>query len=120
MAYNPQELEKKALKAIKTHKLMFIEHLVAYLSCSKATFYNLKLHELDSLKKAIELMRISRKTKMLSNWIESEVPSLQIAAMKMISEEHEAHRLNGSRQEIKHKGGVKSTLIEWRPAEFKK
>lgn len=120
MAYNPQELEKKALKAIKTHKLMFIEHLVAYLPCCKRTFYDLKMHELPSIKKEIELTRISRKTKMLSNWIDSEVPSLQIAAMKMISEEHEAHRLNGSRQEIKHKGGVKSTLIKWKPAEDKK
>ncbi len=120
MAYDPKELEQKALKAIKTHKLMFIEHLVAYLPCSKSTFYDFKLHDLDTIKKAIEQMRISRKTKMLSNWIDSETPSLQIAAMKMISEEHEAHRLNGSRQEIKHKGGVKSTLIKWKPAEDKK
>ena len=30
---------------------------------------------------------------MLNNWIDSEVPSLQITAMKMISEDHEAHRL---------------------------
>tara|TARA_R110000787_G_scaffold197306_1_gene308635 strand:+ start:596 stop:958 length:363 start_codon:yes stop_codon:yes gene_type:complete len=120
MAYDSKELEKKALRAIKTHKLMFIEHLVAYLPCCKRTFYELKLHESPTIKKEIELTRISRKTKMLSKWIDSEVPSLQIAAMKMISEEHEAHRLNGSRQEIKHKGGVKSTLIEWKPAEFKK
>ena len=68
------------------------------------------------IKKAVEEMRVSKKTKMLSNWINSETPSLQIAAMKMISEEHEAHRLNGTRQEIKHEGGIKSTLIEWKPA----
>ena len=63
-----------------------------------------------------QTQRVSKKTKMLSNWINSETPSLQIAAMKMISEEHEAHRLNGTRQEIKHEGGIKSTLIEWKPA----
>ena len=120
MAYDPKELEKKAIKAIKTHKLMFIEHLVAYLPCSKPTFYDLKLNESNAIKKEIELMRISRKTKMLSNCIDSETPSLQIAAMKLISEDHEAHRLNGSRQEIKHKGGVKSTLIKWKPAKDKK
>lgn len=116
MAYDPKELEKKALAAIKKHKLMFIEHIVAFLPCDKTTFYAHKLNESNSIKKAVEEMRVSKKTKMLSNWIDSETPSLQIAAMKMISEEHEAHRLNGSRQEIKHEGGIKSTLIEWKPA----
>lgn len=117
MAYKTENLEKQALAAIKKNKLMFIEHIVAFLPCSKETFYNHKLHESDAIKKAVEEMRVSKKTKMLSNWIDSETPSLQIAAMKMISEEHEAHRLNGTKQEIKHNGGIKSTLIEWKPAE---
>lgn len=116
MAYDKKELEKKALIAIEEHKLMFLEHIIAFLPCSKPTFYDLKLNESNAIKKAVEEMRISKKTKMLSNWIDSETPSLQIAAMKMISEEHEAHRLNGTRQEIKHDGGIKSTLIEWKPA----
>jgi hypothetical protein len=116
MAYDKKELEKKALIAIEKHKLMFMEHIVAFLPCSKTTFYDLELNQSDSIKKAVEEMRVSKKTKMLSNWIDSETPSLQIAAMKMISEEHEAHRLNGTRQEIKHDGGIKSTLIEWKPA----
>lgn len=116
MAYDKKELEKKALTAIEKHKLMFIEHIVAFLPCSKKTFYEKKLHESDAIKKAVEEMRVSKKTKLLSGWIDSEVPSLQIAAMKMISEEHEAHRLNGTRQEIKHEGGIKSTVIKWKPA----
>jgi len=120
MAYDTKELEKKALIAIEEHKLMFMEHIVAFLPCSKETFYNHKLHESDSIKKAVEEMRVSKKTKMLSNWINSDVPSLQIAAMKMISEEHEAHRLNGTKQEIKHDGGIKSTLIRWKQPEEKK
>lgn len=95
---------------------MFIEHIVAFLPCSKKTFYHHNLHESNAIKKAVEGMRVGKKTKMLSNWINSETPSLQIAAMKMISEEHEAHRLNGTRQEIKHEGGIKSTLIKWKPA----
>jgi len=120
MAYDSKELEQKALKAIEEHNLMFIEHIVAFLPCSKETFYNHKLHESDPNKKAVEEKRVSKKTKLLSGWIDSEVPSLQIAAMKMISEEHEAHRLNGTRQEIKHEGGIKSTVIKWKPAEDKK
>ena len=107
MAYDKKELEKKALIAIEKHKLMFMDHIVAFLPCSKTTFYDLQLNQSDSIKKAVEEMRVSKKTKMLSNWIDSETPSLQIAAMKMISEEHEAHRLNGTRQEIKHDGGIR-------------
>jgi len=118
MAYDKKELEKKALAAIDKHKLMFIEHIVAFLPCSKTTFYALELNESDSIKKAVEEMRVSKKTKMLSNWINSETPSLQIAAMKMIAEEHEAHRLNGTKQEIKQTGGLKSRVIEWVPAEY--
>jgi hypothetical protein len=119
MAYDKKELEKKALTAIEKHKLMFIEHIVAFLPCSKPTFYALELNESNAIKKAVEEMRVSKKTKMLSNWIDSETPSLQIAAMKMISEEHEAHRLNGTRQEIKQTGGLTSRIIEWIPADHK-
>jgi hypothetical protein len=98
---------------------MFIEHIVAYLPCSKETFYNHKLHESDAIKKAIETNRVGRKSKMLNNWIDSESNALQIAAMKLIATEDEAHRLSGTRTEIKHKGGIQSTLIEWKPAELK-
>ena len=98
---------------------MFMDHIIAFLPCSKTTFYDLKLNESNSIKKAVEEMRVGKKTKMLSNWINSETPSLQIAAMKMISEEHEAHRLNGTRQEIKQTGGLTSRVIEWIPANHK-
>jgi hypothetical protein len=91
---------------------------VAFLPCSKETFYNHKLHESDAIKKAVEEMRVSKKTKMLSNWINSDTPSLQIAAMKMIAEEHEAHRLNGTKQEIRQTGNLTSKVIEWIPAEY--
>lgn len=98
---------------------MFIEHIVAFLPCSRETFYHHKLHKSDTIKKAVEEMRIGKKTKMLSNWIDSESNALQIAAMKMIATEEESHRLSGTRTEIKHKGAIESTLIEWKPAERK-
>jgi len=100
--YDTNSLEKKALDAIKKHKLMFQEHLIAYLPCSKQTYYDHNLDKSDAIQKAIEENRVSRKVKMLSKWTESDAPALQIACMKMIGSEEEAHRLNGSRQEIKH------------------
>jgi len=119
MAYKTEDLEKQALKAIEKNKLMFIEHIVAFLPCDKTTFYNHKLHESNAIKKAVEEMRIGKKTKMLSNWIDSDSNALQIAAMKMIATEEEAHRLSGTKSEVKHKGAIESTLIEWKPAEQK-
>lgn len=116
MAYDKKELEKKALDAIKKHNLMFIEHIVAYLPCGKTTFYELKLNESNSIKKAIEQTRISRKVAMQNNWFKSETPSLQIALMKMIANDHEAHRLNGTKQEIKQTGNIESRVVEWIPA----
>jgi hypothetical protein len=43
---------------------------------------------------------------MRNKWYKSESATLQIALMKMIATEDEAHRLNGSRQEIKHNANV--------------
>ena len=117
MAYDSKELEKKALDAIEKHNLMFIEHIVAYLPCDKTTFYAHKLNESNAIKKAIEQTRVSRKVAMQNNWFKSETPSLQIALMKMIADDHEAHRLNGTKQEIKQTGGLKSRVIEWIPAD---
>lgn len=116
MAFKKEELEKKALAAVEKHKLMFMEHIIAYMPCGKTTFYELKLNELNSIKKAVELNRINRKVKMLNHWVDSDSNALQIAAMKMIATEEEAHRLSGTRTEVKHKGGIESTLIEWKPA----
>lgn len=111
--YDTKELEKKALAAIKEHKLMFIEHVVAYLPCSKKTFYEHKLHESNSIKKEIEENRTSKKVALLNNWItEDAAPVLQIAAMKMISSDAEAHRLNGTKREIKHDTKQKTFKVE--------
>jgi len=111
--YDTKELEQKALEAIKEHKLMFIEHVVAYLPCSKPTFYEHKLNEVDTIKRAIEENRTSKKVALLNNWIkETSAPVLQIAAMKMISSDEEAHRLNGTKREIKHDTKQKSFKVE--------
>ena len=113
MAYDPKELEKQAIEVIKKYNIMFIEHLVAYLPCSKPTFYDLKLNESNAIKKGIEGNRTSKKVSLLNNWINEDAsPVLQIAAMKMISSQEEAHRLNGTKQEIKHDTKKKSFEVK--------
>ena len=111
--YDTKELERKALEAIKEHKLMFMEHVIAYLPCGRTIFYEHKLNETDTIKKAIEENRVSKKVEMLNNWVTANsAPVLQIAAMKMISSDEEAHRLNGTKREIKHDTKQKSFKVE--------
>ena len=46
MAYKTEELEIKSLEAIEKHKLFFIEDVVAFLPCTKTTFYEHKLERI--------------------------------------------------------------------------
>ena len=107
MAHKKEDLINESLDAIKKYKLFFIEDVVAYISCPKSTFYNQKLHELDLIKDALTKNRIEIKVSMRNKWYNSESATLQIALMKLISSDDEAHRLNGSRQEIKHNADIK-------------
>ena len=106
MSYDTNELEQEALDAIDKYKLFFIEDVVAYVSCSRATFYNHGLDKLDAIKDALSKNKIDIKVSMRNKWYKSESATLQVALMKMIATDDEAHRLNGSRQEIRHQGAV--------------
>ena len=106
MSYDTNELEQEALDAIDKYKLFFIEDVVAYVSCSRATFYNHGLDKLDTIKEALSKNKINIKVSMRNKWYKSESATLQVALMKMIATDDEAHRLNGSRQEIRHQGAV--------------
>ena len=62
MAYKTEELEKKAVAAIKKHKLDFIEEGVSFLPCSMSTFYAKKLEESEAIKEAILEVKINGKS----------------------------------------------------------
>ena len=106
MAHDTKKLITQSLAAIEKYKLFFIEDVVAYVGCSRATFYNHNLDKLDTIKDALSKNKIDIKVSMRNKWYKSESATLQIALMKMIATEDEAHRLNGSRQEIKHNANV--------------
>lgn len=102
MAYNKADLEKQALEAIRANNLMFVTDVPAYLPCSMATFYNKKLEELESIKEALEQNRIKTKNGLRAKWYKNDNATTQIALYKLLANEDEAHRLNGSRQEHRH------------------
>jgi len=98
MAYKTEELEKQALEAIEKHKLFFIEDIVAYLPCDKKTFYNHNLHEFPSIKDALLEVRTNLKVSMRSKWFRSENPTLQLALMKLLSNDQELRKLSMQHQ----------------------
>jgi len=103
MSYNTKELERKSIEAIEKHKLFFIEDVVAYLPCSKPTFYEHKLHESNAIKELLEKNKIEIKTSMRSKWYKSENPTLQMGLYKLIGTPEEAERLGTT---LKHMGNV--------------
>lgn len=100
MAYDKNKILEQAKEVTEKNKLFFIEDVVSYLPCSKPTFYEFfppDSNELNTIKDLLEKNRTEIKVSMRSKWYKSDNASLQIALMKLISTDEEAHRLNGSR-----------------------
>lgn len=114
MAYNTDELEKKALAAIKRHNLVFIEDVVAYLPCDKTTFYRHECHECNAIKDALAENRVKTKVALRKKWKDSDNATLQVALYKLISEEDEFKRLTG--QSVDHTS--KGDKVDFTPLYF--
>ena len=96
MAYDTKELFEKAKDVIVKHKLFFIEDIVAFLPCSKPTFYEhfpIDSNEINELKELLELNRTELKVSMRSKWYKSNAPALQMALMKLICTDEERKKL---------------------------
>jgi hypothetical protein len=103
MAHNRNKIFKQAKEVIVKNNLFFIEDIVAYLPISKQTFYQffpIDSDEIDELKDLLNQNRVEIKVSMRSKWYKSENATLQLALMKLIGTDEEAHRLNGSSQKI--------------------
>ena len=97
MAYNTKELFEKAKDVIVKHKLFFIEDIVAFLPCSKPTFYEhfpIDSNEINELKELLETNRTELKVSMRSKWYKSNAPALQMALMKLIATPEELKKLS--------------------------
>lgn len=111
MAYKKAELEKQALAAIKEHNLFFIEDVVAYLPCDRATFYRKNCNECDAIKEALEQNRIRTKNGLRAKWYKNDNATTQIALYKLLGSEEELGKLNS--QYIDHTtGGDKINRVQ--------
>ena len=87
--------EKGILETIGKYPIFsFSDIFVYYKECSRPTAYNHNLDKLDSIKEAILLNKRKGVTSMLSKWVKSENPTLQIAAMRMICDSGERQKLS--------------------------
>lgn len=104
MAYDKKKIFNDAIRIAKEKKCFFVEQLVSFLPIAKKTLYEwypIGSDESNAIKDVLEANKVEVKTAMYNKWFKSDAPALQIGLMKLIATEEEAHRLNGSKQEIK-------------------
>ena len=101
--YTQENLEKLSIEAIQKYKLFFIDDIIAYLPCSRATFYNHGLDKLDTIKDALIKVRTEIKVSMRSKWYKSDNPTLQMGLMKLIASPDELRQLSMSHVESNSK-----------------
>ncbi len=97
MAYDKNKIFEQAKEVTIKNKLFFIEDIVAFLPCSKNYFYDHfppDSNEYDELKELLDSNRVELKVSMRSKWYKSNSPALQMALMKLISNETELRKLS--------------------------
>jgi len=97
MAYDRVKIFEQAKEVIVKHKLFFVDDIVAFLPCSKQTFYDffpVNSDQLDELKALLETNRTTLKVSMRSKWYTSNAPALQMALMKLIATPEELKKLS--------------------------
>ena len=97
MAYDKVGLFNQAKRVTQENNLFFVDDIIAYLPCSKSTFYEFYpdgSDELDELKGILESNRVTLKVSMRSKWFKSENPTLQVSLMKLICTDDERKKLS--------------------------
>lgn len=107
-----KKYEKELLKVIKEKKIAFFDHCFGFTSFSRTTGYEYKLNDSDAIKNAINQNRVNAKNYMLNKWIDSDNPTLQISAMRLLSDSEEHKKLNQYYTDHTTKGESINTLTK--------
>ncbi len=110
MAYDKNELEKTALRAIEKEGLCFYNDLINFLPCCSKTFYSQQLQELQSIKTALEKNKISVKRKLRHKMIESDNPAMVAMAYRLMSDDQEFQKL--TQNKLEHSGGNSPIILQ--------
>ncbi len=107
MAYDRKKIFEQAKEVIVKHKLFFVDDIVAFLPCSKQTFYDFfpaNSDQLDELKELLNQNRTELKVSMRSKWYKSNAPALQMALMKLIATPDELRKLSMNHTDVTTNG----------------
>ena len=116
MAYKTSELKEQALKSIEKHKLFFVEDVIAFLPCTKPTFYDHFPSESNDYKEIAEALtknKVEIKTSLRSKWYKSNSAPLQLALYKLIASPEEHRSLQMNYQDVTSNGKTILPKIEW-------
>lgn len=122
MAYDTKKLYEQALKVIEDIQPYWIEQLIAYMPCTKPTFYDhfkLDSNEFNTIKGLLEKSRIKACLDQDKKWEISDNPTLQISWRKLNGQDEERRKLSQSYQDITT-GGEKVNNIELTSAQIQK
>ena len=114
MAYDKKKIYEQAAEAIKKNNLFFVEDIVAFLPCSKPTFYEFfppDSNELNTLKDLLDDNKIKTKSSIRSKLWKSNKAAELLALYRLIATPEEHKKLNQSYVDHTSKG-EKITKIE--------
>lgn len=89
-----KEYAAELLSVIEKHKIAFLDHAFAFTSFCASTAYNHGLEKMENIKVALHKNRAKAKTTMLNKWIDSDNPTLQLAAYRLCATPEEHQKLN--------------------------
>jgi seryl-tRNA(Sec) selenium transferase len=121
----PEDKAKKyqaeMIAAIQKNNWMRWAHIdCKSLSFCKATAYNYKLEQLEAIRETFAQNRSRGVNYLLQKWINSDNPTLQIAAMRIISEDDDRQKLNQQYIDHTSKGESMTMTPKERDAEIER
>ena len=108
MAFDRDKLYQQAQTAITENNLFFIEDVVAFIPCSKPTFYEhfpIDSNELNNLKDLLEQNKIRTKSAIRAKLYKSPKASELLALYRLICTPEERKMLNQNYIELTGKDG---------------
>ena len=114
--YDKNKLYEQSKEAIEKNNLFFIEDIVAWLPCSKATFYKyfpLDSDELNELKGMLEVNKIRTKSAIRAKLFRSKKAGELLALYRLICTPEERRMLNQSYLEVEsNKSNINITFVD--------
>ena len=120
MAYDKKKIYEQSKKAIEDNNLFFIEDIVAFIPCSKPTFYEffpVESNELNNLKELLEQNKIATKSQIRLKLFNSEKAAELLALYRLICTPDEHRLLNQSYIDHTSKNEKIKTISDLFPTE---